>query len=66
MDFFVPRWHSGKESISQGRRHEFDPWVGKIPWRRERQPTLVFLPGESHGQRSWVGYSAWVHRARQT
>ena len=28
-------------------------WVGKIPWRRARQPTPVFLPGESHGQRSW-------------
>ena len=39
----------------------FDPWVGKIPWRRARQPTPVFLPGESrgesHGQRSLVGYS---------
>ena len=38
---------------------EFDPWVGKIPWRREWQPTLVFLPGEFHGQRSLVGYSPW-------
>ena len=34
----------------------FDPWVGKIPWRRAWQPTAVFLPGESHGQRSWAGY----------
>ena len=34
-----------------------DPWVGKIPWRRERLPTPVFLPGEFHGQRSLVGYS---------
>ena len=32
------------------------PWVGKIPWRRKWQPTLVFLTGESHGQRSLVGY----------
>ena len=32
-----------------------DPWVGKIPWRRAWQPTLVFLPGESHGERSLVG-----------
>ena len=31
----------------------FDPWVGKIPWRRKWQPTPVFLPGESHGQRIW-------------
>ena len=35
----------------------FDPWIGKIPWRRKWQPTPVFLPGESHGQRSLVGYS---------
>ena len=35
----------------------FDPWVGKIPWRRERLPTPVFLPGESHGQRSLAGQS---------
>ena len=35
----------------------FDPWVGKIPWRRLWQPTPVFLPGESHGQRSLMDYS---------
>ena len=35
----------------------FDPWVGKVPWRRPRQPTPVSLPGESHGQRSLAGYS---------
>ena len=39
------------------RRHGFDPWVGKIPWRREWQPTPVVLPGKSHGQRSLKGYS---------
>ena len=38
------------------RRCRFDPWVGKIPWRREWQPT-PFLPGKSHGQRSLVGFS---------
>ena len=41
-------WISSKEFACQGRRHKrcrFDPWVGKIPWRRERQPTPVFLPG---------------------
>ena len=37
----------------------FDPWVGKIPWRRAQQPTPVFLSGESHGQRSLEGYSPW-------
>ena len=36
---------------------QFDPWVGKIPWRKAGQPTPVFLSGESHGQRSLVGYS---------
>ena len=50
---------SGKEPAFQCRRHRrlrFDPWVGKIPWRRAWQPTLVFLPGESHGHRSLVDY----------
>ena len=41
------------------RRLEFDPWVGKISWRRAWQPTPEFLPGESHGQRSLAGYSPW-------
>ena len=37
----------------------FDPWVGKIPWRRQWHPTPVLLPGESHGGRSLVGCSPW-------
>ena len=37
----------------------FDPWVGKIPWRRERQPIPIFLPGKTHRQRSLVGYNSW-------
>ena len=37
----------------------WETWVGKIPWRRARQPNPVFLPGESHGQRSLAGYSPW-------
>ena len=41
------------------KRHGFDPWMGKIPWRRAWQPTVVFLPGELHGQRSLVGHSPW-------
>ena len=51
---------SGKEPPSQckiGKRHRFNPWVRKIPWRRKWQPTPVFLPTESQGQRSLVGYS---------
>ena len=39
------------------RRPEFDPWVEKIPWRREWLPTLIFLPGKLRGQRNLVGYS---------
>ena len=38
------------------------PWVGKFPWRRKWQPTPAFLPGESHGQKSLVGYSSWDRR----
>ena len=41
---------------SGDRRHGFDPWVRKIPWRRKCEPTPVFLPGKTHGQRSLVGY----------
>ena len=37
----------------------FNPWAGKIPWRKEWQSIAVFLPGKSHGQRSLMGYSPW-------
>ena len=40
-------------------RPGFDPWVGKMPWRRKWQSTPVFLPGKSHGWRSLVGYCPW-------
>ena len=43
-----------------------DPCVRKIPWRRAWQPTPVFLPGESHGQRSLAGYSPWGHKETDT
>ena len=46
-----------KNPPANSKRCGFDPWVGKIFWRRKWQPTPVFLPGESHGQRSLVGYS---------
>ena len=49
-----------------GDRSEFVPWVRKIPWRRAGQPTLVFLPGESHGQRTLAGYSPWGHKESDT
>ena len=44
-------------SAGNVKRHGFDPWVRKIPWRRKWQTTPVFSPGESHGQRSLAGYS---------
>ena len=42
-----------------GDARGLDPWVGKMPWRRKWQLIPVFLPGESHKQRSLVGYSPW-------
>ena len=62
----VPWWLSDKESSSQCRRQEFDPWTGKSPWRRKWQPTPVFLPGKSHGQRSLMGYSPWGRKESDT
>ena len=44
------------------KRHRFYPWVRNMPWRRAGQPTPVFLPGESHGQRSLAGCSPWRHK----
>ena len=55
-----PGGASGKEPACQCRRHKrhgFNPWVMKIPWRRAQQPTPIFLPGESHGQRHPAGCS---------
>ena len=45
-----------KDWLEHGKS-SFDPWVRKIPWRRRWQPPPVFLPGESRGQRSLVGYT---------
>ena len=50
----------------QGWKPRFNPWVGKILWRRKWQSTPVFLPGEFHGQRSLVGYSPWGHKESDT
>ena len=57
-----PGGTSGKEPICQCSRHKrlrFDAWGEKIPWSRKWQPTPVFLPEKSHGQRSLAGYSPW-------
>ena len=52
-------WLRWQRISLQCQRPEFNPWVRKIPWSRARQHTPVFLPGESHGQRSLVGYGPW-------
>ena len=53
-------WRLRREGACLQRgRSSFDPWVGKIPWRRKWQPTPVLLPRKFHGQRSLVGYSPW-------
>ena len=65
--FAFTEWWLRRESIClQCRRPGFDPWVGKIPWRRKWQSTPVLLPGKSHGQRSLVGYSPWGRKESDT
>ena len=59
----LPRWLSGKESACQCRRcGSIHAWFRKIPWKRRWQPTPVFLPGKSHGQKSLGAYSPWNHK----
>ena len=55
--YTYPWWHRRWSVCLQCGRPGFDPWVGKIPWRRKWQSTPGLLPGKSHGQRSLVGYS---------
>ena len=65
----LPRWLSGKESVCQCRRcrkHGFNPWVGKIQWRKKWQATPVFLSGKFHGHRSGAGYSPWGRKELDT
>ena len=57
-----PGGAGGKESAYQSRRCWLGPWVRKILWRRAWQPTPVFLPGKSHGQRSLEGFSPQGHK----
>ena len=61
----LPSLPRGKESAYNARRHgrlQFNPWVGKIPWRGKWQPVPAFLLRESHGQSSLEGYSPWGHK----
>ena len=57
---------SGQESACGHNRLRFDPWVGKIPWRRKWQPTPVFSPEESCGQRSLAVYRPWGRKESDT
>ena len=64
-----PGGAGGKEPTYQcgsQKRHGFDPWVRKIPGRRAWQPTPVFMPTESYGQRSLVGHSPQGHKESGT
>ena len=62
----LPWWLRQFKICPQCRKPWFNPWVGKIPWRRKWQPTPVFLPGKSHGQKSLVGYSSSGHKDLDT
>ena len=67
-------WGSAKMNLTSGqepacqcrrcKRHSSDLWAGKIPWKRARQPTLVFLSREFHGQRNLAHYSPWVAKSQ--
>ena len=58
---WLPLWLSWLRICLQCGRPGFDPWVGKIPWRKERLPTLVFWPGEFHGL-----YNPWGRKELDT
>ena len=61
----LPQWLSRQRihlQCRRYRRHGFDPWVGKIPWRSKQQPIPIFLHEKSHGQRSLDGYSPKGHK----
>ena len=48
------------------KRHRFNPWVRKMPWRRKWQPTPALLPGKFHRDRSFVGYKLWGYKESDT
>ena len=62
----LKRRSSSSSQCRRCRRHRFDPWLGKIPWRRKRQPAMVFSPEKSHGQRNLAGSSPWGHKELDT
>ena len=73
VGFWVWRWEQGTYPMAQQvknppamKRCSFNSWVGKILWSRKWQPTPVFMPEKSHGQRSLAGYSPWHHKELDT
>ena len=58
----LPWWLRWESICLQCGRPRFNPWVGKISWKRKWQPTPIFFPRKSHGWRNLVGYSPWCHR----
>ena len=58
----VAQWERIHLQCKRHKRHGFSTSVGKITCRRKWQPTSIFLPGKSHGQRSLTGYSLWGHK----
>ena len=58
----VPYSSVVKEFSCQYKRHEFNPWVRKIPWSRKWKHTPIFLPGKFHGLKILEGYSSWGHK----
>ena len=62
----LPWWLRCYRICLQCRRPGFNPWVGKIPWRRAWQSMPVLVPAEFHGQRSFAGYSPWGRRESDT
>ena len=62
----ISQWLRWQRICLRCGRPGSDPWVGKIPWRREWLLLPAFLLAESHGQRSLVGYSPWCHKQSDT
>ena len=62
-EFFGASVVKNWQCACQCRSHGFDPWAGKIPWRRKRQPTPVLLHEKSRGPGNLVGYSPWGHKS---
>ena len=62
----LPGGSDSKASVCNAGDPGFNPWVGKMPWRRNWQPTPVLLPGKSHGRKNLVGYSPWGRKESDT